>query len=93
VLVNPFDVDETADGLLAALTMPAEEQDRRMRRMRTQVEEHNIYRWAGTLLSTVGKLVPEQDRTFLDPQPDPLETIDRQIARENFITAMRLAAG
>jgi trehalose 6-phosphate synthase len=59
VLVNPFDVEQVADGLAAALTMPLEEQERRIRRMRAQVEDHNIYRWAGMLLSAIGKLVPE----------------------------------
>jgi trehalose 6-phosphate synthase len=93
VLVNPFDVDETADGLLAALTMPAEEQERRMRRMRAQVDDHNIYRWAGTLLSTLGKLVPEPAVAVPNAEPDPLAVIDRAIARENYLTAMRLAAG
>ena len=47
VLVNPFDVEQMADGLYSALTMSVEEQERRMRRMRAQVEDHNIYRWAG----------------------------------------------
>ena len=59
VQVNPFDVEQMADGLHAALTMPPEEQERRMRRMRAQVEDNNIYRWAGTLLSAIGKLVPD----------------------------------
>jgi trehalose 6-phosphate synthase len=59
ILVNPFDVEELAAGLHTALTMQAEEQERRMRRMRAQVDDHNIYRWAGTLLSAVGKLVPD----------------------------------
>ena len=65
-----------------------------MRRMRAQVEDNNIYRWAGTLLSTVGKLVPEQ------PAPRPsgvgesqIDETDQQVARENFITAVRLAGG
>jgi trehalose 6-phosphate synthase len=59
VLVNPFDVEELAQGLYQALTMPVEEQERRMRRLRTQVLEHNIYRWAGQLLSALGKMAPE----------------------------------
>ena len=63
VLVNPFDVGETADGLYAALTMPALDQERRMRRMRAQVDDHNIYRWAGMLLSASGRLVPEGKRS------------------------------
>ena len=56
VLVNPVDTDELAAGLHAALTLPAGEQDRRMRRMRAQVADHNIYRWGGMLLSEVGRL-------------------------------------
>jgi trehalose 6-phosphate synthase len=57
VLINPYDIEETAAGLKAALTMPAAEQSRRMRRMRQQVNDHNIYRWAGTLLSEASRLV------------------------------------
>ena len=85
VLVNPFDVEETADGLFAALTMPAAEQERRMRRMRAQVDDHNIYRWAGMLLSEVGKRVrdplPLAEEADED-EPDPRErVIEERLAR------------
>jgi trehalose 6-phosphate synthase len=50
VMVNPFDIDSVADSIADALTMPAEEQARRMRGMRRQVAEHNVYRWAGEML-------------------------------------------
>jgi hypothetical protein len=50
-------VDEFAGALRAALAMPEEEQERRMRRLRQQVGDNNIYRWAGMLLSEAGKLV------------------------------------
>ena len=93
VLVNPFDVEELAAALNTALTMPAEEQERRMRRMRTQVEDNNIYRWAGQLLSTVGKLVPESPARPVGVGESEADGTDQQIARENFITAMRLAGG
>ena len=56
VLVNPFDVDEFAGGLHAALTMPAEEQERRMRRMRAQVEDNNIYRWAAAVIQAASRM-------------------------------------
>jgi trehalose 6-phosphate synthase len=56
ILVNPVDTDELAQGLHSALTMPPAEQERRMRRMRAQVADHNIFRWAGMLLSEVAKL-------------------------------------
>src|SRR5262249_52316959 len=48
---------EFAGALRQALVMPAEEQERRMRRLRQQMEDNNIYRWAGMLLSAAGKLV------------------------------------
>jgi len=60
LMVNPYDVDETAEMLHRALTMPAAEQERRMSRMRQQVMDHNIYRWAGMLLSEVSRLLPSR---------------------------------
>ncbi len=57
LLINPYDVDRFALALWQALTMPAHEQERRMRRLRQQVLDNNIYRWAGMLLSEAGKLV------------------------------------
>jgi trehalose 6-phosphate synthase len=57
LLINPYAVDEFAETLRLALTMPAEEQERRMRHLRQQVTDNNIYRWAGMLLSEAGKLV------------------------------------
>ena len=57
LLINPFAVDEFAEALRVALLMPEEEQERRMRHLRQQVVDNNIYRWAGMLLSEAGKLV------------------------------------
>jgi trehalose 6-phosphate synthase len=92
VLANPFDVEELAAALHAALTLAGEEQERRMRRMRAQVEDHNIYRWAGQLLSAVGKMVPE-------PLPRAAERVVPEedgvvpVPRERFVSALRLATG
>ena len=55
--VNPYAVDEFAAALHRALTMPPDEQERRMRRMQGHVIDNNIYRWAGRLLVEAGKLV------------------------------------
>ncbi|HEY1186526.1 MAG TPA: trehalose-6-phosphate synthase [Gemmata sp.] len=101
LLVNPFDAAEVADALFAALTMAPAEQERRMRRMRAQVEEHNIYRWAGTLLTASGKLVPDAPAVYPEVvpaiEPEPTDAIEqqteREIARENYFAALRLAAG
>jgi trehalose 6-phosphate synthase len=39
-----------ANALGTALCMPVEEQYERMRLMRQQVRERNVYRWAGRML-------------------------------------------
>jgi alpha,alpha-trehalose-phosphate synthase [UDP-forming] len=48
--VNPYDIDQTAEAIRAALEMQADEKQMRMQRMRRQVRENNIYRWAGSLI-------------------------------------------
>jgi trehalose 6-phosphate synthase len=50
LLVNPYDIDSAAHALDLALTMPAAEQEDRMRSMRSLVSELNVYRWAGKML-------------------------------------------
>jgi trehalose 6-phosphate synthase len=50
LIVNPYDIDSAAAALAAALAMPVEEQEERMRAMRALVAEFNVYRWAGKML-------------------------------------------
>jgi trehalose 6-phosphate synthase len=57
LLVNPYATDAFADALNVALTMSPEEQQRRMQRLRAHVTEHNIFRWAGSLLTETCRLV------------------------------------
>jgi trehalose 6-phosphate synthase len=56
LLVNPYDQAEVAEAVRTALEMPPDERRARMRRMRHVVREHNIYRWAGLLLSELARL-------------------------------------
>ena len=55
LIVNPYHVEETADALYRALTMPEAEQRERMAALRTTVREFNVYRWAGRMLSDAGR--------------------------------------
>lgn len=48
--MNPYDIDQTAEAIRAALEMQSEEKQLRMQRMRKSVRENNVYRWAGTLI-------------------------------------------
>jgi trehalose 6-phosphate synthase len=56
LLVNPYDIDQTAEAIRAALEMEPEEKQLRMHRMRRIVKEHNIYRWAGNLITELCEL-------------------------------------
>ena len=55
LIVNPYHVEETADALNRAATMPAAEQRERMASLRTTVREFNVYRWAGRMLADAGR--------------------------------------
>jgi trehalose-6-phosphate synthase len=55
LIVNPYHVEECADALHLALTMPPLEQHERMASLRTSVREFNVYRWAGRMLADGGK--------------------------------------
>jgi trehalose 6-phosphate synthase len=60
LLVNPYDVAETAAAMVAALELPREERGKRMRLMRRTVSEFNIYRWAGRMLMDVSRVRQRQ---------------------------------
>jgi len=55
LIVNSYDVEDCADALQQALTMPELEQRERMASLRMTVREFNVYRWAGRMLSDAGR--------------------------------------
>jgi trehalose-6-phosphate synthase len=56
LVVNPYDLEGVADTLRTALTMSPIEQRERMRSLRSQVAEYNVYRWAGLMLLDATRL-------------------------------------
>lgn len=64
LIVNPYDGGEMAHALDAALRMPSSEQRERMRLMRQQVREQNVYRWAGRMMVDAARL--RQRRRILE---------------------------
>jgi trehalose-6-phosphate synthase len=51
LIINPYDTEQFAEAIRRALEMPPDEREARMGRMRRQVEENNIYRWAADFLA------------------------------------------
>jgi trehalose 6-phosphate synthase len=64
LIVNPYDGQEMAQALDTALNMPVQEQRERMRLMRQQVREQNVYRWAGRMLIDAARI--RQRRRILE---------------------------
>ncbi|HEX2439477.1 MAG TPA: trehalose-6-phosphate synthase [Methylomirabilota bacterium] len=62
-VVNPYDVEDVAGAIHDVLTIDEDERRSRMRRLRAHVREHNIYGWAGLLVSELAHI----------PQPTTLQ--------------------
>ncbi len=56
LIVNPYHIEQTADALFQALTMPDFEQRERMLSMRALVRDFNVYRWAGRMLIDAARI-------------------------------------
>jgi trehalose 6-phosphate synthase len=85
MIINPLDVDAVADAIADALTLPPEDQARRMRMMRRQVADHNVYAWAGQILLDA-KILSRQDGEagplaipFDDRRPDPTRVLTSRV--------------
>ncbi len=50
ILVNPFDIEEFAESINTALTLPYDEKVSRMNTLQTQVQEKDIFRWIADVL-------------------------------------------
>ncbi|HXA36092.1 MAG TPA: trehalose-6-phosphate synthase [Steroidobacteraceae bacterium] len=60
VLINPFDVTETAEAMEVAMRMGRDERRNRMSLMRRTVKENNVYRWAGRMLMDAARIRQRQ---------------------------------
>jgi trehalose 6-phosphate synthase len=56
LIVNPYDLEGSSEALATALRMPVEEQQDRMRSMRSLLAQFNVYRWAGKMLVDAARL-------------------------------------
>jgi trehalose 6-phosphate synthase len=71
LVVNPYNLDEAAEALKAALAMSPEEQAARMRAMRSYLAEFNVYGWAGKMLIDAARLRRRERLNDSFPEPGP----------------------
>ena len=60
IIVNPYDMEQLAEAIRAALEMDPAERRTRMQRMRRIVKENNVYRWAGNLIAELSDIRIEE---------------------------------
>jgi trehalose 6-phosphate synthase/phosphatase len=53
ILVNPYDIDQIADGIKRALEMSTGEQAVRLRAMRAKINENNLEHWSDNFLTAL----------------------------------------
>lgn len=56
IIINPYDIEKSADAIKLALEMSVDEQNQRMQQMRQMIVSHNIYSWAANLLRTMSSI-------------------------------------
>jgi len=56
MIINPYDIEQTADAIKTALEMPKELQYHKMKQMRRVIMGHNVYSWAAAILRTMASI-------------------------------------
>ena len=74
LIVNPYDIEAVAEAIHQGLDMDSADRTARMNRMRRHVMEHNVYRWAASILSDLRELrieTPEPSATSATTHDQP----------------------
>ena len=61
LLVNPYDIEKTADAIYRAFTMPLEERQKRMQWLRNQVQKNDVHHWLSYFMRALKQVNPEVD--------------------------------
>ncbi len=78
IVVNPYDVEATADALHRALEMPPDERRTRMGLLRERVASHDVHWWARTFVAALER-VPRASLADVVPSPRPV--VEEALAR------------
>jgi trehalose 6-phosphate synthase len=85
LIINPYDAEGVAEAIHRGLEMDREERRMRMQRMRQHVMDHNIYRWAASILGDLRDLrmetpEPADPGRALPASVSPSENVHRKLA-------------
>jgi trehalose 6-phosphate synthase/phosphatase len=60
LLVNPYDIEKTADAIYQAFSMPDDERQRRMALLRAQIKRNDVHRWLESFIAALTRHKPDQ---------------------------------
>ncbi|MBN1107406.1 MAG: bifunctional alpha,alpha-trehalose-phosphate synthase (UDP-forming)/trehalose-phosphatase [Bacteroidales bacterium] len=60
IIINPTDVEETADALNKALIMPEEEKEKRVLKMQNRLRRYDVFTWTKDFLNQVNEVKEEK---------------------------------
>ena len=56
LIINPYDIEHSADTIKEALEMPVEKQTLKMKKMRRTIMNNNVYYWASGILRMMASI-------------------------------------
>jgi len=56
IVINPYDIEQSADAIKNALEMPFDQQQQKMKQMRRLIMRHNVYSWGASILRTMASI-------------------------------------
>ncbi|MEO5673778.1 MAG: trehalose-6-phosphate synthase [Chitinophagales bacterium] len=56
IIINPYDIEKSADTIRFSLEMTTDEQQQRMKQMRQVIARHNVFSWAADLIRTMAAI-------------------------------------
>jgi trehalose-6-phosphate synthase len=56
LIINPYDIEQSADAIKTALEMPPAVQTQKIKQMRKTIMNHNVYSWASGILRTMASI-------------------------------------
>jgi alpha,alpha-trehalose-phosphate synthase [UDP-forming] len=59
LLVNPYDIEKTADTIYQASVMPFEERRQRMQWLRNQIQRNDVHRWLNNFITALDEIKPQ----------------------------------
>ncbi|NIN36220.1 MAG: trehalose-6-phosphate synthase, partial [Gammaproteobacteria bacterium] len=62
LLVNPYDIEKTADTIYQAFSMTQAERRRRMQLLRNQIKRNDVHRWLETFMTALSSKPRDLDK-------------------------------